>query len=59
MDQLVSGLTAEKTDTLQQPGEPAKTSTHQQSAPLSETQSPAASSPQGFTLSYSHILIYV
>ncbi|KDR10436.1 high mobility group protein 20A-like [Zootermopsis nevadensis] len=46
MDQLVSGLTAEKTDTLQQPGEPAKTSTHQQSAPLSETQSPAASSPQ-------------
>jgi hypothetical protein len=47
MDQLVSGLPGEKTESQQQSGEPAKTSAHQQSASLPETQSPAASSLQG------------
>lgn len=50
MDQLVSGLPGEKAEPQQQSGELAKTSAssaHQQSVPVSETQSPAASSPQG------------
>jgi hypothetical protein len=50
MDQLVSGLSGEKSEPQQQSGELTKTSAsnaHQQSVPVSETQSSAASSPQG------------
>jgi hypothetical protein len=50
MDQLVSGLPAEKAEPQQQSGEVAKISAsnaYQQSVPVSETQSPATSSPQG------------
>jgi hypothetical protein len=50
MDQLVSGLSGEKAEPQQQSGELAKTSAsnaHQQSVPVSETQSSAANIPQG------------
>jgi hypothetical protein len=50
MDHTVSGLPGEKIESQQLSGEPSKTSASsslQQTAPVSETQSSAASSPQG------------
>jgi hypothetical protein len=50
MDQLVSGLPGEKAEPQQQSGELAKTSAsnaNQQNVAESETQPPAANSPQG------------
>jgi hypothetical protein len=49
MDQLVSGISGEKVEPQQQSGELAKTSAGNahQGVPVSETQSSAASSPQG------------
>jgi len=61
MDQLVPGLSGEKAESQQQSGEPVKISVsnaHQQSAPMSETQSSATSSLQGLDSFYSYRSFY-